>query len=87
MVQEMSRAQVTLAAKIDSALISQTMAQQSFAQQVADLRHDMTDHEARLRAQEARIYVTPRGMWTGIGVIIAALAALFGLVQLILSAT
>lgn len=73
-----------LSAKLDSALISQTMAQQSIAQQFADLRHDLADHEARLRTQEAQRFVSPRAMWTGVGVIIGALGTIFTIVTALL---
>lgn len=84
-LQELTRAYTSLSAKIDTALISQTMAQQSIAQQLADLRHDLTDHEARIRAQEAKVYITPRAMWGGIGVIATVLGVLFTVFTMILS--
>ena len=73
-----------LSAKLDTALIAQTMSQQSVAQQLADVRHDMADHEARLRVQEAQRFVTPRAMWAGVGVIIGALGTVFTIVTALL---
>jgi hypothetical protein len=84
-LQETSRNMVSLSAKIDSTLISQTMAQQSIAAQLADLRHDFADHETRIRMQESKTYITPRGMWTGIGVVSGVMGTLFTILQVILS--
>lgn len=84
-VQDLTKAYTGLSAKIDTALISQTMAQQSTAQQLADMRHDLTDHEGRIRVLEQRIYVTPRSMWTAIGVIIAGLGVIVGIITIIVS--
>lgn len=61
------------------------MAQQSVAQQIADLRHDINDHETRIRQQEGRTYITPRAMWTGIGVVSGVMGTMFSILQVILS--
>lgn len=74
-----------LASKIETGLISQTLSAQSVAQQIADLRHDLTDHEARLRIREAKVFITPRAMWSGIAVITGVLGTLFAVLQLIIA--
>jgi ElaB/YqjD/DUF883 family membrane-anchored ribosome-binding protein len=84
-IQELSKNYAALASKIDTGIVSQTLAVQSIAQQIADLRHDFTDHEARLRVQEAKVYITPRAMWTGIGVITGVMGTLLVVLQVILN--
>lgn len=85
-VQDLAKSYTALSAKIDTALISQTMSQQSIAQTLADMRHDLNDHEARLRVQEGRAFITPKSMWTAIAVLIAALSAIIGIIAVIVSA-
>lgn len=82
-MQTVSNGYMSLSAKLDTALISQTMSQQSFAQQLADLRHTQNDHEMRLRQVEARAYISPRAMWTGVAVIVSSLGTIFAVLQAI----
>lgn len=86
-LQIVSSGYTSLSAKLDTALIAQTMNQQSFAQQLADIRHDQTDHEARIRAQESRVYITPKAMWTAIGVITGVMGTLFSILWAILASS
>lgn len=60
----------TMSAKVDMAIQQQNLTQQSFAQQLADIRHDLNDHETRLRIRESQNFVSARSMWTALGVII-----------------
>jgi hypothetical protein len=84
MIQSVSNGYTALSAKLDTAHISQTMAAQTLTQQVADVQRVMSDHEARLRAQEFRPYVSPRSIWGGISVIVAALGLIFTIVQIMM---
>lgn len=74
----------SLSTKLDTALIAQTMAQQATAQQLTNLRHELNDHESRLREQERRQVVTPKSMWTAIGVLTSVSGVLFGILQLLI---
>ena len=85
-IQVVASGYTSLSAKLDTALISKTMAQQTIAQQLADVRRDLSDHEMRLRAQEQRQFVTPKAMWTATGVLIAGIGLVFGVVQTIIQA-
>lgn len=82
-MQTIAAGYTALSAKIDTSLISQTMAQQSIAQQLADIRHDLNDHEMRLRQQELRQTVSPRSMWTAIGVLTGVLGIFLAVAQAI----
>lgn len=83
-IQMVANGQSALASKLDTALITQTLGQQSTAQQLADIRHDMNDHEMRIRVQEARPYIAPKSMWTGISVIVGVLAVFFTIAQVVI---
>ena len=72
----------TLSAKLDTALIAQTLGQQSIAQQLADIRHDLNDHEMRLRTNEARPYVSPKSVWSGVAVLIAAMGLVVAVIEI-----
>ncbi len=84
-IQVISAGYTALSAKLDTALISQTMAQQTIAQQLADIRHDINDHEMRMRSQEAKPVISPRAMWTAVGVLIAGLGLVLGIAQALYS--
>lgn len=80
---DLSRQLYDLAGKMD--LLRETLQLRITSNEtmMADLRRDFTDHEARIRQQEANHYVTPKAMWSGIGVIVTVLSCLFALVQLV----
>ncbi len=84
MIQTVSTGYTALSAKLDTALIQQTLQTQNLAGQVADIRHDVNDHEMRMRAQEARPYITPRSVWTGVGVIATVIGVAFTILQVVL---
>jgi hypothetical protein len=69
-LQSLERSVTALNASIQMSAQQATMNAASFAQQLADLRHDMNDHETRIRLQEAQQVVSPKSMWTAIGVLI-----------------
>lgn len=58
-----------LGAKVDTSMQLASVSAQSIAQQLADIRHDINDHEARLRAKELERTISPRAVWTAIGII------------------
>lgn len=66
---EMSRGYAALAAKLDTALITQRMIQESLAQQLETIKGDQRDHEMRLRGLEKRQFISPKMVWTALGVI------------------
>lgn len=75
-LQHLDRTITGLSAQIQMAAQQQTLQTASTAQQIADMRHDMNDHETRIRAQEARQVVSPRGMWTALAVILPMIASI-----------
>ncbi len=81
-MQVISSGYTTLSAKLDTALIAQTMAQQSFAREMADVRHDINDHEMRMRTVEARPYVSPKSVWSAVGVLIAAMGLVVAIIEI-----
>lgn len=83
-LQTLNAGYASLAAKLDLALAAQTVTRESIAAQLADIRADVGDHEARLRQQESRIYVTPRSLWAGVGVLTGVFGLMFALFQVIL---
>lgn len=83
-MQVMSSGYNTLSSKLDTALLSFTLGQQSVLQQIAQLREDMNDHEGRMRQQEAKPTVSPKSMWSGVSIIVGVLGFLFTVVQVVL---
>lgn len=73
-----------LSTKMD--ILSQTtqLNAQSFAQQLADVRVDHNDHEARLRVLESRQVVTPKSMWTAISIIVAVAGVIVAIISIAL---
>jgi hypothetical protein len=84
MIQTVSTGYTALSAKLDTALIQQTLQAQNIISQMSDMRHDINDHEMRMRAQESRPYITPRGVWTGVGVIATVISVVFTILQVVL---
>lgn len=78
----MTAEQSSLAAKVDTALITHTLAQQAISSQLADFRADVNDHELRVRHLEAQRYITAGGMWRAIGIVNALLATVLVIIQL-----
>ena len=68
-IQELNRAVAQLTAEMKMFTQQATMTQSSVATQLADIRQDHVDHETRIRLIEGRQVVTPRSMWTAVGVI------------------
>jgi hypothetical protein len=68
-LQALDRSVTALNAAIQMQTQQQTLNAASVAQQLADFRHDMNDHETRIRLQEARVIVSPRSMWLAVGTI------------------
>lgn len=84
MIQSVNTGYTSLSSKLDTALISQTLAQQSIAQQLADVRHILGDHETRIRVIETRPYISPRSVWAGVSVVTAVLGLLFTILQVVI---
>lgn len=84
MIQAVNTGYTALSAKLDTTLIQQTLQTQNLAQQLADVRHDLNDHETRLRAQEARPFVSPRAVWTAVGIITSVIGVAFTILQVVL---
>ena len=82
-LQSLDRATNQLGAKVDTSMQLAQLSSQSTAQQLADIRHDLNDHEARLRTRESQNFVTPRSMWMAIGVI----TSIVGVVTTVIVAT
>jgi len=82
-IQVMSAGNVALSAKLDTALITHTLAMQSIAQQLADFRADVNDHEMRLRVVESRPYISPKAMWAALGAVNAFLVTALIIIQLV----
>lgn len=85
MIQSVSTGYTALSAKLDTALIQQALQLQNISAQVADVRHDINDHEMRLRSREAQQFVTVRSMWTAIGIIATIIGVTFTILQVVLS--
>jgi hypothetical protein len=83
-LQVLSNGYTALSAKLDTALIQQTLQMQNMAAQIGDVRHDINDHEMRLRSRESQNFVTARNMWTAVGVLAAVVATAFGILQVVL---
>lgn len=84
-VQQVSTGYTSLVAKLDAALISQGLHQQTITQQFGEIHRDIQDHEHRLRALEARPNITPKAAWGAAGIIIAGLSLVLTIIALIIS--
>ncbi len=58
----------------------QTLNAASVAQQLADVRHDHNDHETRIRLLESKQVVSPKSMWTALGVLVPIVALIVTIV-------
>ena len=85
MIQTVSTGYTALSAKLDTALIQQALQIQNLSAQIADVRHDINDHEMRLRSRESANFVTARSMWTAIGVIATVIGVAFTILQVVLN--
>lgn len=79
-IQQLDRAITGLSAEVKMASQQQILSAASFAQQLATVREDLNDHELRIRTQEARQYVSPKNMWTALGIILPLLASVITIV-------
>jgi hypothetical protein len=75
-LQRVSAQQVALTSKMDTMIIAQSS-------QMTGAIEDIKDHEHRLRAQEAKQTVSPRAMWSGAAVLLAAVGLVMTLIQLV----
>jgi len=85
MIQSVNTGYTALSAKLDTALIQQTLQLQNISAQVADVRHDINDHEMRIRARESQNFVTARSMWTAVGIIATVIGVIFTILQVVIS--
>lgn len=69
-LQHLDRTITALSAQIQMATQQQTLNAASVAQQLADIRHDQNDHETRIRLLESKQVVSPKSMWTALGVLV-----------------
>lgn len=79
-IQELNRSVAQLTAEMKMFTQQATMMQQSFATQLSDIRQDHVDHETRIRLIEARPVVTPRSMWTAVGVLMPVVSLIVTIV-------
>ena len=82
-IQTLSAGNASLSAKVDTALITHTLAQQSIATQLSDFRADVNDHEMRIRVVESRPYISPKSMWLALGTVNAFLVTGLIIIQLV----
>lgn len=83
-IQTLSHGYTRLEGKLDTALSVQTIHLNSIGREISDTQTQTRELEVRLRAVERQPVVTPRAVWTAVGVLIAALGVATGLLSLIL---
>lgn len=79
-IQELNRVVAQLTAELKMFTQQAAMMQQSTATQLADIRQDHVDHETRIRLIEGRQVVTPRSMWTAVGVLMPIISLIVTIV-------
>jgi hypothetical protein len=79
-LQAIDRSVTTLSAQVQMATQQQNQNAASVAQQLADIRHDQNDHEARLRFIESKPVVTPKAMWAAIGILAPIVSAIITII-------
>ena len=82
-VQKVARGYGELAGKLDTAVSMYALRFDAVNRELTEIGKESSDHEMRLRAVEQRPVVTPRSMWTAIGVLTGLVSAGLAIVALI----
>lgn len=71
-----------LAGKLDTAMSMHAIRFDAVGRDLANMGREIGDHENRLRAIELRPVVTPKSMWTAIGVLTGLVSAALAVIAL-----
>lgn len=84
MMQQVKGDMSMLLAKFDTANAMTTAGFEALRHDIRDLEKVRDDHEERIRQLSSLQIVTPRAMWTGVGVVITGFGVLTALLAIII---